>query len=150
MRHVDLSISLANIRPLQRVVQTCVAAPSQWDAWTEDGHYLYLRYRHSQGRVEWHPSPDVDTWKTTDPVLIRWEDPRRDADDYVGNPMIELHEFLERAGLQLGYGAEVVPWEWPEDDEPEISNEEHEATRERVFDFLARLAIAAVQRGMGR
>jgi hypothetical protein len=28
-----------------RVVQTCTACPSQWDAWTADGTYVYVRYR---------------------------------------------------------------------------------------------------------
>jgi hypothetical protein len=27
------------------VVQTCEACPSQWDAKTEDGKYVYIRYR---------------------------------------------------------------------------------------------------------
>lgn len=29
-----------------RVVQTCTACPSQWDAWTPTGEYVYVRYRH--------------------------------------------------------------------------------------------------------
>lgn len=45
---------------LRRVVQTCSAYPSQWDAWTADGQYLYLRYRHGEGCVEWHPGPEDD------------------------------------------------------------------------------------------
>jgi hypothetical protein len=31
---------------LVRLVQTCTACPSQWDAWAEDGTYYYVRYRH--------------------------------------------------------------------------------------------------------
>lgn len=37
---------------LAKVIQTCAACPSQWDAWTEDGTYVYLRYRHGLGTVE--------------------------------------------------------------------------------------------------
>src|SRR5206468_3937780 len=47
---------------LARVVQTCHGCPSQWDAWTTGGQYLYLRYRHGEGSVEQHPSEDTDTW----------------------------------------------------------------------------------------
>ena len=25
--------------------QTCCACPSQWDIYTDDGHYIYVRYR---------------------------------------------------------------------------------------------------------
>jgi hypothetical protein len=34
---------------LVRAVQTCPAAPSQWDAWDLDGRYWYLRYRSGHG-----------------------------------------------------------------------------------------------------
>lgn len=37
---------------LTRVVQTCEACPSQWDAWDTDGTYYYLRFRHGHGRIE--------------------------------------------------------------------------------------------------
>jgi hypothetical protein len=47
---------------LARVVQTSGGCPSQWDAWTTGGQYLYLRYRHGEGTVEQHPSEDTDTW----------------------------------------------------------------------------------------
>lgn len=30
---------------LTRIVQTCSACPSQWDAWDEAGTYYYVRYR---------------------------------------------------------------------------------------------------------
>jgi hypothetical protein len=32
-----------------RAVRTCVACPSEWNAWTVDGQYLYLRYRFGCG-----------------------------------------------------------------------------------------------------
>lgn len=28
-----------------KAVQTCGACPAQWDAWTDDGKYVYVRYR---------------------------------------------------------------------------------------------------------
>ncbi len=28
-----------------KLVQTCSACPSQWDAWTDAGDYVYIRYR---------------------------------------------------------------------------------------------------------
>jgi hypothetical protein len=28
-----------------KAVSTCGACPSQWDAWTDDGKYVYIRYR---------------------------------------------------------------------------------------------------------
>ena len=30
---------------LDRIVQTCNACPSQWDAWDTEGNYYYIRYR---------------------------------------------------------------------------------------------------------
>lgn len=90
---------------LARVIETCHAVPSQWDAWTPDGQYLYLRYRFGRGTVEQHPSNDPDTWDySRDPVIAEFADPDR---PYAGD--IELDEFLRRAGLQLVPDAEVTP-----------------------------------------
>lgn len=85
---------------LVRVVETCHACPSQWDAWTTEGQYLYLRYRHGIGSVEEQPSNDLDTWDMDRPPLVEW-------DDDTGNGDIDLDEFLEKAGLQLAPDAEV-------------------------------------------
>jgi hypothetical protein len=89
---------------LARVVETCRACPSQWDAWTTDGQYLYLRYRHGIGSVEAQPSNDPDTWDLDTPPLVEW-------DDDTGNGTIELAEFLERAELRLAPLASVVSYE---------------------------------------
>lgn len=86
---------------LARVVETCRACPSQWDAWTVDGQYLYLRYRHGIGSVEAQPSHDPDTWDLDVPPLVEW-------DDDTGNGDISLTEFLEKAGLRLATLASVV------------------------------------------
>lgn len=35
-----------------KMVRTCVACPSQWDGWDENGTYFYFRYRHGILRVD--------------------------------------------------------------------------------------------------
>ncbi|MGW4303620.1 hypothetical protein [Streptomyces sp. NPDC004376] len=92
-------------RHLVRVVQTCSAYPSQWDAWTADGRYFYLRYRQGEGCVEWHPDPDFDdsleSWNEgRSGLLIEW-------DDGTGSGAISLENFLAAAGLALAPGASV-------------------------------------------
>jgi hypothetical protein len=84
------------------VVRTSSACPSQWDAWTRGGQYLYLRYRHGVGSVERHPGSDPDTWYEGESALVaEW-------DDGTDGGSIELAAFLAAAGLQLAPGAEVV------------------------------------------
>lgn len=94
----------AEDRTLVRVVRTCSANPSQWDAWTADGQYLYLRYRHGEGCVERHPGPDSDTpesWNAgLSQRLVEW-------DDGSGRGRIGLEAFLAVAGLTLAPGASV-------------------------------------------
>ncbi|MFG3382194.1 hypothetical protein [Streptomyces sp. NPDC047999] len=92
-------------RKLTRVVQTCSACPSQWDAWTADGQYLYLRYRHGEGSVEWHPAPDSDdgpeSWtEGRSGLLTEW-------DDGTDGGVISLEDFLAAAGLVLAPDASV-------------------------------------------
>ncbi|MFH9015431.1 hypothetical protein ACH4C6_29185 [Streptomyces sp. NPDC017943] len=97
---------MAEVRTLTRVVQTCAGHPSQWDAWTADGQYLYLRYRHGEGSVEWHSGPgdDADTPESWEEgrsgVLTEW-------DDGTGGGVIELEDFLAAAGLALAPDASV-------------------------------------------
>lgn len=89
---------------LVRVVQTCSAHPSQWDAWTAEGQYLYLRYRHGEGCVERHPGPDIDTpdsWNEgLSELMVEW-------DDGTGSGAISLEAFLAASGLVLAPGASV-------------------------------------------
>ncbi len=86
---------------LARVVQTCGACPSQWDAWTSKGQYLYLRYRRGEGIVEQHPSQDTDTWDGEESRLWTiW-------DDGTNGGWIDLADFLAMAGLRLAADAEV-------------------------------------------
>lgn len=42
---------------LHNVVNTCPSCPSQWDAMTDDGHSVYIRYR--WGRLSVKVCPDV-------------------------------------------------------------------------------------------
>ncbi|MFC7220764.1 hypothetical protein ACFQLX_21765 [Streptomyces polyrhachis] len=92
--HLHEDVSLA------RVVQTCGAHPSQWDAWTSGGRYLYLRYRHGEGTVEQHPSEDTDTWDGEESRLwTSW-------DDGTNGGRIDLADFLAMAGLRLAPDAE--------------------------------------------
>ncbi|MET9567319.1 hypothetical protein [Streptomyces tauricus] len=86
---------------LARVVQTSGSCPSQWDAWTTTGQYLYLRYRHGEGTVEQHPSEDVDTWDGDESRLwTSW-------DDGTDGGQIELTDFFVTARLRLAPDAEV-------------------------------------------
>lgn len=88
---------------LARVVETCSACPSQWDAWTVDGHYLYLRYRGGVGTVDAYDAPGPDGWtRVPDGAVARFEDP----DDPL-NGCISLEEFCARAGLALAPDAVV-------------------------------------------
>ncbi len=80
-----------------KAVQTCIACPSQWDAWDLDGNYWYLRYRHGRGTAERQPGPDPGTW-TNDGPNISFEH----GDHLAGS--IDLEEFCERAGLNLALG----------------------------------------------
>jgi hypothetical protein len=78
-----------------RAEQTSLACPSQWDAWTENGQYLYLRYRHGHGTVTAYSSSNwLDTWESGEPV----------AEFYYGDALdgyIELDKFCELAGIEL-------------------------------------------------
>ena len=92
---------------LARVVCTCPAVPTQWDAWTVDGQYLYLRYRFGRGTVDAYDSHDSDTWDVVpDGHVAEFRDP----DDPLRGE-IELDEFLRRAGLRLAVLASVVSYE---------------------------------------
>ena len=48
--------------PVLKIVsleQTCSACPSQWDAQTSDGRYVYIRYRWGMLRVDLAPSREA-------------------------------------------------------------------------------------------
>jgi hypothetical protein len=92
---------------LARIVQTCIVCPSQWNAWTTDGQYLYLRYRWGRGTVDAYGSPDNETWDhIPDGSLARFGDGfnERSLDGE-----ITLEDFCAQAGLTIAPDAEVVP-----------------------------------------
>lgn len=76
-----------------KTVQTCLACPSQWDAWDSEGSYLYFRYRHGYGSVrKWLNSVADD------------ESSKLVAEFQLGDSLdgfIELEDFVEKAGLTL-------------------------------------------------
>jgi hypothetical protein len=85
---------------LVRAVQTCMACPSQWDAWDADGNYYYLRYRSGHGEIrryrteDWLDSTD-DEYEATVGTF-----------DY-GHPLdgtLSLAEFADLAGITLAPG----------------------------------------------
>lgn len=81
---------------LARVVQTCAALPSQWNAWTADGQYLYLRYRCGIGTVDAYEDDDSEKWTSIPDGAVA----RFDTGDRLDGEM-SLAEFCERAGLHL-------------------------------------------------
>lgn len=90
-----------------RAVQISFACPAQWDAWTTDGRYLYLRFRHGYGCARWEHGPDADQWSDDQlfgPVAASFED----DDPWAG--CIELEEFCERAGITLAPDLEHVEY----------------------------------------
>lgn len=101
-----LALQQAGPIQLARVVQTLIACPSQWDAWTTSGEYLYLRYRFGRGTVDAYGGSDLDTWARVPDGRIAqfgegWAVRSMDGE-------ITLAEFCERAGLVLAPGAEVT------------------------------------------
>lgn len=82
-----------------RVVETCPACPSQWDAWDDQGRYWYLRYRHGRGTAEIQPGPDTSAWSDKPPE-IAFETGRGRLDGFM-----DLAEFAEFAGM-------VLPGKW--------------------------------------
>ncbi|MEV8639382.1 hypothetical protein AB0395_47795 [Streptosporangium sp. NPDC051023] len=89
---------------LAKVVETCSACPTQWDAWTVDGQYLYLRYRYGMGTVDAYDTPDWETWcEPPDGKIARFGTPSMDG-------QISLEDFLTATGLELTPNAEVTPW----------------------------------------
>ncbi|MDI2127629.1 hypothetical protein [Yinghuangia seranimata] len=88
-----------------RVVETCASHPSQWDAWTAEGHYLFLHYRLGIGTVEEHPDCDPRSWTNE-----AWETGRsrtvKEWNDDTNEGYMLLAEFLTAAGLRLAADAD--------------------------------------------
>ncbi|MGW0578321.1 hypothetical protein ACWD25_20650 [Streptomyces sp. NPDC002920] len=99
------SAALADRQPivLARVVRTCVAIPSQWNAWTVNGQYLYLRFRSGIGTVDAYDTEDSEQWtRIPDGAVARF-----DTGDRTDGEM-DLIDFCERTGLQLADDARVT------------------------------------------
>ncbi|MFE5958899.1 hypothetical protein [Streptomyces rubiginosohelvolus] len=75
---------------IHRAVQTCWACPAQWDAWTPEGDYLYLRYRWGTGTIDDEHGNQLAHFDTGDTM----------------GGVIDLNEFARHAGLLILDGAE--------------------------------------------
>ena len=71
--------------------QTCNMCPSQWDLWTEDGKYLYVRYR--WGVLSIDLADSVDHWNANEHTLIFCEPIGDDLDGYM--TLEELKEYTK-------------------------------------------------------
>jgi hypothetical protein len=93
-----------NPRPvLARVIRTCIAVPSQWNAWITQGQYLYLRYRSGIGTVDAYDTHDSHRWtRVPDGAVARF-----DTGDRLDGEMT-LTAFCEHTGLRLADDAEVI------------------------------------------
>lgn len=90
-----------------RVVETCVACPSQWDGWDTEGKYYYLRYRFGCGTMTHYPGgPNF------------WERPEEEGEliasfgyggAYDGD--IRLTQFARHAGISLDPKLSETTWE---------------------------------------
>lgn len=89
-----------------KAVRTCFACPSQWDAWSDHGTYLYLRFRHGFGTADLYPHGDGE--RVGEPLRVAEFNASGDGLDGV----IDLDEFCRRAGLVLDATeeAERLPW----------------------------------------
>lgn len=98
---------------LAKVIQTCVACPSQWDAWDTYGNYYYLRYRYGHGKIERQPSPDVNEWGPRNPI-----DSFNHGDALDG--IISLEDFLTHCPtFELADDCEYKEYDWSIYDAPD-------------------------------
>ncbi|MEV4575933.1 hypothetical protein AB0K16_22075 [Nonomuraea jabiensis] len=74
-----------------KVVQTCSACPSQWDAWTADGDYIYMRYRGGYGYAKSNRHGYIAEFT---------------HGDYLDSYMT-LEDFLEKSGLSLANSTDI-------------------------------------------
>lgn len=95
---------------LTKVVQTCFACPSQWDAWDAEGNYYYLRYRHGWGRVDVNGRRPGDG-QVESKTIVEFD--RNDPLDGV----IDLEEFIAEVSdvVELAPNAEVTSMDWDAD-----------------------------------
>jgi hypothetical protein len=94
---------------LVRAVQTCVAFPSQWNAWDADGQYYYLRHRAGRGSVDAFDSPDYTRWGGDPLGKIAAFVGELPGDDFTA-ARNDLEAFCEMAGIILAQDAEIVSY----------------------------------------
>ena len=92
---------------LVKVVETCFACPSQWDAWTDEGKYLYMRFRSGHGTVRMYD--DYSDSLAGGLMIAEF----RHGHDMAGS--IHLDKFCELAGLEIAEDADIKLC-WPPDD----------------------------------
>lgn len=85
---------------LTRVVETCSACPSQWDAWDAAGNYYYLRYRWGIGTVE-----RTDTHGDTEGVTRFLH-----GDGFAG--VISLDDFMDKVSFVFELAPDAVLSGW--------------------------------------
>lgn len=103
-----------------KAVQTCIACPSQWDAWDANGQYYYLRWRNSRGSVDAFDDKEPSTWGTAPlGTIAHWRGdlPWKDG---------ELQAFCDRAGLTLAPDADVTTYQEYMEEYVDRLNEEEE------------------------
>ena len=66
---------------IRRCVQTCGACPSQWDLWTIEDRYIYIRYRWGHFTVSFDVNGEL---------LQEWNKPN---DDWHG--LMSTHEMIK-------------------------------------------------------
>lgn len=102
---------------LAKVRLTCIAAPSQWNAWDAAGQYYYLRYRFGRATVDSFKSPNYEEWPPTElGQLFTWTHPDREEYGnlcYHGD--MTLREFCEHTGIRIADDADIRPFDWNED-----------------------------------
>ncbi|MGY1946594.1 hypothetical protein [Nocardia asiatica] len=81
-----------------KAVHTCYALPSTWDAWTEQGEYLHLKYRRGLASV-WVGPEDEGPLEMESALRIGH---RLDG-------FTTLEEFCEAMGLELALEEPYVP-----------------------------------------
>lgn len=93
---------------LVKVEETCAGCPSQWDAWTDEGDYVYMRYRHGRGIARKHKSQEAaeENWQSGVVADFRY--------GHELDGVISLSKFCELAGLEIADNADIKLW--PPDD----------------------------------
>lgn len=87
-----------------KAIQTCYALPSAWDAWTDTGARLYLKYRYGKATVWRYSGGDFDELESSVTV-----GDRRDG-------LITLEDFCAATGFTLGLREPYTPMPDPNGD----------------------------------